>query len=189
MFVMQCCDKCGQILPLDEVPPTYLVAMERKLFRALTRAGNVGLDAERLVHVLYSDRRDGGPFSAEKCVQVSVCRMNKKLIGLGIEITRSENRYSVRRNLRSLSSLDRAEHDTVTRLIMKHIARASDISQIYIAEQHNLLKSEVRDYAIQLRSSERRKHAGLLGSGTAIFHPKQSAGRALHSETGWSRAK
>lgn len=137
-------------------PPNNLIAIEKLIYMALSRAGNCGLETSSLVHVLYSHRSDGGPITAEQCVHVSVNRMNKKLAQFGKEISRSDIYYSIRRDLRPISSLGRRERDTVTHFMMRHIARANDISQSDIAARFNLFRSEVRARITQLRNYRKR---------------------------------
>lgn len=154
---MKCCPHCGQQMPTSYGdPPNNLVAIEKRIYMALAHAGHSGLEASSLVQALYSHRSDGGPTTANKCVHVYVNRMNKKLAQFGKEISRSDPHYSIRRDLRPISSLGRRERDRVTHFMMRHIARANDISQSDIAARFNLFRSEVRAHITKLRNYRRR---------------------------------
>lgn len=154
---MTCCPNCGQTMPTRHETPAELLPMERKVFSALSRAGNSGLEITQLVNAIYRDRYDGGPISAEKCVHVFVSRANKSLSDFGTEITQHQRFYFIRSDLRSILSLDRSERDKMTHMMMRHITRPIDVSQFYIASQFKLFRSEVRARIIQLRNIHRNR--------------------------------
>jgi hypothetical protein len=56
------------------------------VFDQIKRAGDHGIETDRLLEMVYADREDGGPLSGRKIIHVMICSINKKLRKTGFEI-------------------------------------------------------------------------------------------------------
>lgn len=76
------CTHCGQTLPRD-----YLIlglrGKQRIIFEAVSKAGQYGLNSDRLFDMLYSEHPDGGPDTGKKVLHVLVRSVNRKLKPFG----------------------------------------------------------------------------------------------------------
>lgn len=56
---------------------------QTKVASALRKAGRVGMSPSELIQACYGDREDGGPLSADNCIQQAIHALKAK--GLDIE--------------------------------------------------------------------------------------------------------
>lgn len=105
---MMDCPCCGQKL-LGDIPASALSAatdlrpVERRVVEALAQVYPKGLTRRQLADRVYANDPTGGPLSAERCIDVHLHYVRKKLSPLGWMAGRTGNRAGYLR-------LQRADH-------------------------------------------------------------------------------
>jgi hypothetical protein len=71
------CKCCGQTLP-EPFEVGTLKSAARDLVHNVWKSGQHGIDAQRLLSLVYADDPDGGPLCAETTLRVRIHYINKK---------------------------------------------------------------------------------------------------------------
>jgi hypothetical protein len=80
-----CCPKCrgSGVVKLESVGK-----LPSRIYEAVAKAGQRGVEIDKIIDFAYADREDGGPLNAMMTVQVTICRVNKMLKGHRIKASR-----------------------------------------------------------------------------------------------------
>jgi hypothetical protein len=76
---MKCCPTCGH--PVTVADELKLTGNKKLIYNFVHRAGQHGIDSNRLYELVYSGAVDGGPFRNTLAVQIN--QLNKKLKPFG----------------------------------------------------------------------------------------------------------
>lgn len=76
-----CCGGKGKV-ELRKPLPIQLAPIQSRIYRAVQAAPDA-IGGQKLIEIVYSDRRDGGPESATACIHTLINQMNKRLAKVG----------------------------------------------------------------------------------------------------------
>jgi len=88
-----CCNApMSGVVPLEDVPRlAKLGKLHKKVYNELVKYMKSGRSRDQLIHILYSDRNDGGPLNANMRVSVYLSQIRRKIEPLGWTISGSVN--------------------------------------------------------------------------------------------------
>ena len=90
--MVKVCKECGHPLPELEVMMN-LTRQQGKVFMALYKAGQRGLNTEQLLDKVYEDSPSGGPLTAEDSVRCCLSKMQHLLKPHGLRIKAYRNAF------------------------------------------------------------------------------------------------
>ena len=181
----ECCKHCGQTLP-SIAPPFQMANLTRLIYERVARAGSSGISSSTLIDHIYSGHENGGPLTAEKLLQVMICKLNRRLREHGEEISQVSvfrGFYALRKNIRSATTLTRTELAGLVQSIREGRAYSD------IAVQYRIRLQEVTAIARRNHCTKRTRGNSrdltkrrAKGDNSRKINPEQSVVGLLHSE-------
>lgn len=90
-----CCPTCGaateSAMPVNSLADLQLGSVEREIVAALVSVFPRHMLTERLADRVYADHPDGGPETGGRSLQVTICRLRKRLQPYGWTIPKGRS--------------------------------------------------------------------------------------------------